>query len=315
MSFIYKGLEAVYDRHKVTEEEIDRHLERLQQQMPKIRTVTDRPAQNGDELVLDYAGFCDGEQFPGGTAEQQTLTLGSGMFIPGFEEQLVGSNPGDDVTVTVTFPEQYHAPELAGKAAEFRCKVHEIREKGTYEMGDEFAKSMGFDTFEALRAQVGESLQQYTDARGQLDLEDQLIRQVADSYDYQPSEEQVRHAVDEQLESLKAQLAQQGLTMDMYTQFTKQTEDQIREDMRPEAVQNLRIRAAAEHVAQLEGIQATEEDIANALSEICQQNHITMEQLQEVYDDNFAETVAANVRLRKAMILVRENAHITEKVN
>lgn len=313
MSFIYKGLEAVYDRHIVTDAEIDHHLERMQQQSPKVRVITDRPARNGDELVLDYAGYCDGEQFPGGTAQQQTLTLGSGMFIPGFEEQLVGSHPGDDVTVTVTFPEQYHAPELAGKAAEFRCKVHEIREKGTYEMGDEFAKSLGFDTFEALRAQVGESMQQYTDARGQLDLEDQLIRRAADSYDYQPNEEQVSRAVEEQLESLKAQLAQQGLTMEMYTQFTKQTEDQIREDFRPEAVQNLRIRATAEHIALLEGIQATEEDIASALADICQQNHITMEQLQEVYDDNFAETVAANVRLRKVMALVRENARVTEK--
>ena len=313
MSFNYKGLEAVYERHLVTDEEIDRHLERLQQQMPNVRSITDRPAQNGDELVLDYAGFCNGEQFAGGTAEQQTLTLGSGMFIPGFEEQLIGAKVGDEVTVKVTFPEQYHSEELAGKDAEFRCKVHEIRETSLYEMGDEFAQSMGFYTFEELREQVAQSMQQYTDARGQADLEDQLIRQVAEGFAFLPTEEMVKEAVEEQMENLKAQLAQQGLNLEMYTQFTGQTEDQIREDIRPEAVQNLRIRAAVEQIVELENIQATEEDIQKALDEICQQNQITMEQLKEVYDDAFAEAVTRNVKMRKAMIFVRENANITEK--
>ena len=313
MSFIYKGLEAVYERHIVTAEEIDRHLERLQQQMPNVRSITDRPAKEGDELVLDYAGFCDGVQFPGGTAEQQTLTLGSGMFIPGFEEQLIGANVGDEVTVKVTFPQQYHSEDLAGKDAEFRCLVHEIRETSIYELGDEFAQSMGFYTYEELREQVGESMQQYTDARGQMDLEDQLIRKVAEGFAFLPSEEMVKEAVEEQLENLKAQLAQQGLNLEMYTQFTGQSEDQMREDLRPEAVQNLRIRAAVEQIVELENIQATEEDINKALDEICAQNKITMDQLKEVYDDAFAEAVASNVKMRKAMILVRENAVITEK--
>jgi len=312
MSFIYKGLEATYKRHLVTEEEIDRHLERLQQQTPNIKVITDRPARNGDELVLDYAGFCDGEQFAGGTAEQQTLTLGSGMFIPGFEEQLLGANVGDVVTVKVTFPQQYHAEALAGKDAEFRCTVHEIREKGVFTMGDEFAQSMGFYTFEELREQAAKSMQEYTDARGQMDLEDQLIRKAAETFDFQPSEEMVQAAVEEQVENLKAQLAHQGLTLDMYAQFTGQSEEQVREDFRAAAGQNLRIRAAVDQIVELEQIKATETDISNALAEISSQNNLTMEQLQEMYDDAFAEAVVRNVLMRKAMIFVRENAIITE---
>ena len=140
MEFTYTGLRATLERIRVTDVEVDRQLERLQQQYPCVHVITDRPAQNGDELVLDYAGFCDGNQFEGGTAEKQTLTLGSGMFIPGFEEQLVGTKPGDDVTVLVRFPDEYHAAELAGKAAEFRCHVHEIRTSTPYELGDSFAQ-------------------------------------------------------------------------------------------------------------------------------------------------------------------------------
>ena len=121
MSFTYRGLKAENVRHIVTEAEIDRQIERLQQQNPRIAIVTDRPTENGDEVVLDYAGFCNGVQFPGGTAEKQTLVLGSGAFIPGFEEQLLDKVPGEEVSVKVMFPAQYHAPDLAGKAAEFMC--------------------------------------------------------------------------------------------------------------------------------------------------------------------------------------------------
>ena len=140
MSFTYKGLKAQFSRHIVTGEEIDRQLLRLQQQTPRITEVNDRPAQSGDEVVLDYAGFCDGEQFAGGTAENQTLVLGSGTFIPGFEEQLIDKVPGEKVTVKVTFPQQYHSEALAGKDAEFICTIHQIRIKSTYDLDDTFAK-------------------------------------------------------------------------------------------------------------------------------------------------------------------------------
>ena len=129
MAFIYKGLTAEHSRHIITTAEIDRQIERLLQQNQRIEEVTDRPTALGDEVVLDYAGFCDGEQFAGGTAENQTLVLGSGAFIPGFEEQLLDKVPGEQVIIQVTFPESYHAENLAGKAAEFRCTIHQIRIK------------------------------------------------------------------------------------------------------------------------------------------------------------------------------------------
>ena len=142
MEFIYKALRGTLEHTSVTEDEVDRQLTRLQQQTPRMTQVTDRAAKSGDEVILDYAGYCGGVQFEGGTAEKQALTLGSGMFIPGFESQLVGAHAGSDVLVTVTFPKDYRATELAGKPAEFRCHIVEVREKSAYELDDVFAKEV-----------------------------------------------------------------------------------------------------------------------------------------------------------------------------
>lgn len=313
MSFTYKGLEAQYTRHLVTDEELDRQLERLRQQTPKVIPVTDRAAGSGDTVELDYAGFCGGEQFPGGTAEHQALVLGSGTFIPGFEEQLMGCRPGDSVTVNVTFPQQYHAQELAGKAAEFRCTIHAVTRQTPYELGDDFAKALGLDTLEQLRQDLRSSLQDYADQRGQLDLEDRLIRQAADTLEIHPSEEDLNKAVEEQMETLHTQLAQQGLTMDMYCRFTGKSEAELREDARPEALQVLKVQAVVDEISRLEQIAVTEQDVADALADICRQNRITMEQLQAAYDEEFAAAVERSVRTRKVMALVREAARIREE--
>lgn len=313
MSFIYKGLEATYSRHFVTGEEVERQLDRLRRETPKITPVLDRPAQLGDSLVLDYAGFCGDEQFAGGTAQGQTLVLGSGTFIPGFEEQLVGSRPGEKAEVKVTFPKEYHAAELAGKDAVFRCTVHQISQQSTYDLDDSFAQAMGAKDLTQLREDLGRSLQDYADQRGELDLGDRLLRMAADTLDFQPTEEQIESAMDEQMETLRSQLARQGLTMEMYSQFTGKTVEQLREDTRLEARQTVRIYAAIEEIARLEGITVTEKDVADALAEICRQNHITMDQLQAVYDEPFAQAVARNVKMRKVMALVRAAAVLREE--
>ena len=160
MAFQYLGLRAKLEHVDVTDEEVNRQLVRLQQQSQRRTPVFDRPSQNGDELVLDYAGFADGKQFAGGTAEKQTLVLGSNTFIPGFEAQLLGKNPGDDVTVHVTFPTAYHAPELAGKDAEFRCHIHEIRTVAPYALDDVFAKEVGqCETMAEMRENMHKSLE------------------------------------------------------------------------------------------------------------------------------------------------------------
>ena len=313
MSFVYRGLKAKLDRHIITDAEVDRQIERLQQQSPRIAVVTDRPTQNGDEVVLDYAGFCGGVQFPGGTAEHQTLVLGSGSFIPGFEEQLLDKVPGEEVTVKVMFPSQYHAEDLAGKAAEFRCKIHEIRVKTMYDLDDTFAREVGgCETFAEMQAKLKESLQAYTDERGEMDLQDRLMRQAAATLEFQPSEAQIQQELDEQMQNLKAQLSQQGLTIEMYCQFMSTTEEQLREDARANAENSVRVQAAIEQIVYLENLEAEDTEIGQALAIIARQNNMTTEQLKPYVDAEFRAAVVRSVLTSKVLKLIRDNAEIEE---
>ena len=311
MSFTYKGLSAELSRHTVTTEEIDRYMQHLADQNPRIEEITDRATKLGDEVVLDYAGFCDGEQFAGGTAEMQTLTLGSGMFIPGFEEQLVDKMPGDEVSVHVTFPEQYHSDALAGKAAEFKCKIHQIRVKTPYELNDTFAKEVGgCETFEQMHKQLGDRMQAYADQQNEMALQDRLLRQAAETLEFTPSEEAVEAAVEDQMQVLQAQLAQQGLNMEMYCQFLGNTIEDVRKESREQALEMLRIQQTVYEIARLEGLEAQQEEIEQALQLICRQNHITMEQLKAHYDAELEKAVIGNVLTSKVMQVLRENAVI-----
>lgn len=313
MSFTYKGLKGTVQKHTITEEEVNRQLHRLQQQTPRYAVITDRPTELGDEVVLDYAGFCDGEQFAGGTAQKQTLVLGSGMFIPGFEQQLVDKVPGEEVTVEVTFPTEYHAPELAGKAATFICKLHEIRVKGTYELDDVFAKEVGeCDTLDELREQLRASLQEHTDQRGEMELQDQLLRQAAETLDVTFTSEQIEKSVDQQMQTLEAQLAQQGLNTEMYCQFMSTSVEQLRKDAEPEAIYALKAQAVVDEVVRLENLEATKEEVSMACVQICRRNNITIEQLKPHYNAEFEAAVVKSVLTGKVMDLIRQAADITE---
>ena len=312
MEFTYRGLKAEYKRHIITNEEVERNMQRLLQQNPRIAEVNDRPTENGDEVILDYAGYCDGVQFPGGTAQNQTLVLGSGMFIPGFEEQLLDKVPGEEVIVKVTFPTQYHAEELAGKEAEFHCKIHKIRIKSSYELDDTFAKEVGqCDTLEEMRQKMTESMQKYTDDRGEMDLQEQLLRMAADTLAFTISEKMLADAVEDQMRNLEAQLAQQGLSLEMYCQFMSTSPEQLREDAKPSAEAALRSRAAIDEIVMIEGLQAEEEEIANALAIICRHNDITMDQLKEQYDAALEQAVINSVLTGKVMRLIRDAAEVT----
>ena len=311
MEFTYKGLKAEMTRHLITDAEVDRQIQRLQQQNPRIAVVKDRPTESGDEVVLNYAGFCDGVQFPGGTAENQTLVLGSGMFIPGFEEQLLDKMPGEQVTVKVTFPEVYHSDELAGKEAEFRCTIHAIRVKTPYELDDVFAQEVGgCYTFEEMRQEMLKSLQAYTDQRGEMDLQDQLLRQAAESLDFIPSQEQLEEAVAEQMRNLEAQLAQQGLNLDMYCSFLSTTPDALKADMLPSAQVALRNQAAVDEIVKLEKLEATTQEIGEAVAMICRQNNMTVEQLKPHYNAEFEQAVIKSVLTSKVMRLIRDAADV-----
>ena len=313
MEFTYKGLQAQLSKHIITDEEVDRQLMRLLQQSPRIAVVKDRPTELGDEVVLDYAGFCGGEQFAGGTAENQTLVLGSGMFIPGFEEQLVDKVPGEKVIVKVTFPEQYHSEELAGKDAEFHCTIHEIRVKTPYEMDDVFAKEVGqCETLAEMKQKLKESLQAYTDEQGEMELQDQLLRQAAATLDYTVSEAELEREMDEQLRAMEAQLSQQGLNLDMYCAFMNTTKEALREESRAAAEANLRNQAAIDRIVMLEKLEPSEQEIGETIALICRQNGLTAEQLKPYYTAEFEKAVIRSVLTSKVMRLVRDAADIAE---
>ena len=312
MEFTYRGLKAEMSRHIITDEEVDRQIQRLQQQNPRIAVVKDRPTENGDEVVLNYAGFCDGEQFPGGTAENQTLVLGSGMFIPGFEEQLLDKVPGEEVIVKVTFPAEYHAKELAGKAAEFHCTIQEIRVKTQYELDDVFAQEVGgCYTFDEMREALQKSLQDYTDRRGQQDLQERLLQQAAATLDYTPTFEEVEKAIDAQMENLETQLASQGLNTDMYCSFMNTTREVLREDARHDAEAEVRKDAAVREIVKLENLDVSQEEIGEAVALICRQNKITVEELKPHYDAEFEQAVIKSVLTGKVMRLIGDAADIT----
>ena len=311
MNFTYKGLSAKLTKHIVTDEEVDRQLHKLVQQTPRIAVIQDRPTEQGDEVVLDYAGFCDGEQFAGGTAEKQTLVLGSGMFIPGFEEQLLDKVPGEKVVVNVTFPTEYHAENLAGKDAQFHCTIHEIHVKTAYELDDVFAKEVGqCDTLEQMRQKLKESMQAYSDERGEMELQDQLLRQAAETLEFTPSQAQIDAEVENQIQNLSAQLAQQGLNLEMYCQFMSTDMDTLRADVRANAESAVKTQAAIELIADLEQLEATKEELGEALALVARQNNMTVEQIKPYYDAEFEQAITRSILTSKVMRLIRDAADV-----
>ena len=313
MSFQYRGLKGEYEKHVVTEAEVDHRLKMLAQQNPKIVVVDDRATQEGDEVVLDYAGFCDGVQFPGGTAEMQTLVLGSHTFIPGFEEQLIGHNVGDEVSVKVMFPSEYHAPDLAGKAAEFRCKIHQIRVKSEYQMDDEFAMEMGgVATFAEMKEQYAKAFQDYADNQSEMELQDNLLREAAKTIEYEPTDDEIEAELDTHLETLKGQLAEKGLNLEMYCQFAQTTVEKLRADARGNAVISLKIQKTIETVVELENLVVSDEEMDAALEVVCRQNNMTIEMLKPHIDDEFTAAITRSVLMGKVMRLIRDAAEVVE---
>ena len=313
MSFQYRGLKGEYEKHVVTEMEVDHRLKMMAKQNPRIVPVNDRASQDGDELVLDYAGFCDGVQFPGGTAEKQTLVLGSHTFIPGFEEQLIGYMPGDEVSVKVMFPTEYHAPELAGKAAEFRCKIHQIRETSEYQMDDVFAMEVGgVATFAEMKEQYAKAFQDYADNQSEMELQDNLLRAAAKTLEYVPTDAEIDAELDAHLETLKGQLAEKGLTLEMYLQFMKTTEEKLRADARADAVTSLKIKVTIDKVVELEKLEVTDEEMDAALEVVCRQNNMTVDMLKPHIDDEFTAAITRSILMGKVMRLIRDAAEVVD---
>ena len=310
----YKGLKAVKNVQKVTDAHVMQELENIRRQRTRNIPVTDRPAQLGDEVIIDYAGFVGDYQFPGGTAEKQTLTLGSGTFIPGFEEQLVGANIGDRVDVNVTFPEVYHSADLAGKEAVFKCTVHEINEKQECQLNDDFARMFaGVENLEDMKRQLKQQLQAYAEMMAQNQVRDDLLKALVEQVeDFAPEAALVEAEIRITLEGFMQQLQQQGMEYANWLKLTGRTDEQVKADLRPQAEATLKARMALEEICRLENITVTEEEINNAYAEVSQKYGVTAQQLRDTFGANNDDKLRKDICMKKAIAFLEKNAEITE---
>ena len=308
----YKGLKGTLEKRIVPDEQVSREMENILEHATRRIPVTDRPSRLDDEVVLDYAGFCDGVQFEGGTAQDQTLVLGSGAFIPGFEDQLVGKRPDEDVEVRVTFPTPYHSEALAGKEAVFKCRVKAINHLEKPEPDDAFAREAGgFDSFQEFREALRRGIQDYVDRQADEELKLRLLDQLLEGYACEITPELLKRAAENELKGLEAQLAQQGLTLAAYCQFTGRTREQLLEDCEPDARKSIKRSRIISEIAHAESIQADEDSMTEAIRQICASNRLTPEQLMPKLDDATMRTIAQNVVTDKVLNLIRDNAEIT----
>ena len=311
----YKGLKAVKQVAEVTDAHVMQELENIRRQRTKNIPVTDRGAENGDEVIIDYAGFVGDFQFPGGSAENQPLTLGSGMFIPGFEEQLVGANVGDKVDVNVTFPEQYHSADLAGKEAVFHCTVHAIQTKEVPELNDEFAKQFnGITSLEDMKAQLKQQLQAYANQYAQNKVRDELLKELVKHVeDVTFDEAEVKMEIDIAVEGFARQLEQRGMNLEGYLQACGRTREEMDAELRPQAEDTIKARMALNEVCRLEGITVTQEEVDQAYTEVANMYRVSVQEVKDAYGADNDEKLRKDVLLKKAIAVLEANAEITEE--
>ena len=310
----YKGLEVVKSVQIVTDAMVMEQLEEVRKQNQKTIIITDRAAELGDEVILDYAGFVGEHQFDGGTAEMQSLVLGSGMFIPGFEEQLVGAAIGAEVDVNVTFPEQYHAPDLAGQAAVFRCKIHEIHSKELYPMDDTFAQGVaGLATLDEMKAVLKKNMEEYAEQMADSQVNDRLLEAlVAQCEEVEIGEEMMNAEIESAVARISQQMAQQGIPMEAYLQFYGKTMEEFRQDLRPQAENSLKARLALEEVARLEGITVTDEELEAEVELMAREFGISAEQLKTLMGEGIAlENLRKDTVVKKTVKVLLDSAVIT----
>ena len=256
----YKGLEVEKVSTEVTAEEVDAKIKEEAEKNARQITVEDRPVQDGDEVILDYEGFVDGAAFDGGKGENYPLTIGSGSFIPGFEEQLIGVEAGAQKEINVTFPEEYHAEELKGKEAVFKCTIHEIKAKELPEIDDEFASEVSeFDTLEEYKEDLKKQLADKKAAEGREKQEDEAVEQAVKNAQYELPEAMIETQVMQMADSFTQRMRAQGLTMEQYFQFTGLTAEKFMEDLRPQAVKSIETRLVLEAVVKAENIEVSDE--------------------------------------------------------
>ena len=282
----YKGLSVDKVSNRVTAKEIDAKLEEEQKKNARTVVVEDRAVQDGDEVVLDFEGFVDGVAFEGGKGENYPLTIGSGSFIPGFEEQLIGAEAEKEVEVNVTFPEEYHSEDLAGKAAVFKCTVHEIKAKELPELDDEFAAEVSeFDTLDAYKADIKAKIKEQKIADGNRKKEDQAVEKAVANATMEIPEAMIDTQVNQMAQDFAQRIQQQGLSMEQYFQFTGMTAESMMEELRPQAVKRIETRLVLEAIAKAENIEITDERIDEELAKMAEAYKMEVEKLKDMVGD------------------------------
>ncbi len=307
----YLGIEATKTVREATDADADAEIEQVRARNSRQIEINDRAAQNGDITVIDFDGYVDGVAFDGGKAEKYTLTLGSGSFIPGFEDQIVGKNIGDEFDVNVTFPEEYHAAELAGKPAVFKCKLHEIKFNELPELDDEFAKDVSeFDTFAEYKADVKAKIQDRYNKTADGEVEEQLINALIEKLDAEIPQPMFDAEAENFVRDFDNRLRMQGLDLKTYFQYTGLDLDALRKQMAPQAERQVKTRLALEKIVDLEKIVPSEDEINEEFDRIAKAYNMELDKVKEMVD---LAMVTADVSVKKAVDLVKEKAVVTEK--
>ncbi len=305
----YKGLSVDKVSNRVTAKEVDAKLEEEQKKNARTVVVEDRAVQDGDEVVLDFEGFVDGVAFEGGKGENYPLTIGSGSFIPGFEEQLIGAEAEKEVEVNVTFPEEYHSEDLAGKAAVFKCTVHEIKAKELPELDDEFAAEVSeFDTLDAYKADIKAKIKEQKIADGNRKKEDQVVEKAVANATMEIPEAMIDTQVNQMAQDFAQRIQQQGLSMEQYFQFTGMTAEKMMEELRPQAVKRIETRLVLEAIAKTENIEITDEKIDEELAKMAEAYKMEVEKLKEFMGENEKEQMKMDLAVQEAVTFLADNA-------
>ena len=305
----YKGLEVDKVSTRVTQKEVEAKIEEEAEKNARTVTVEDRAVQDGDEVILDFEGFVDGEAFEGGKGENYPLTIGSGSFIPGFEEQLVGAEAEKEVEVKVTFPEDYHAEELKGKEAVFKCTVHEIKAKELPEIDDEFAAEVSeFDTLDEYKADVKDKIKEQKATDGKRKQEDQAVEQAIKNASYEIPDAMVDTQISQMANDFAQRIQSQGLTMEQYYQFTGMTEEKMNEEFKPQAVKRIETRLVLEAIAKAENIEISDEKLDEEIAKMAEAYKMEADKLKEFMGDAEKKQMKEDMAVQEAVTFLVENA-------
>lgn len=305
----YKGIEVEKVDVTATEEEINAEIDKERESNSRTITVEDRAVQDGDMTVIDFEGFVDGVAFEGGKGTDYPLTIGSGAFIPGFEEQLVGAELGKEVEVNVSFPEEYHAKELAGKPAVFKCTVKEIKVKELPELDDDFAQDVSeFDTLEEYKADVKKKVEEKKAAQAKSAKEDAVIEKIIEGAQMELPEAMVKNQAEHLVDDFAQRLQMQGMSFDQYMQFTGSTVDAMVEQMKPQATKRIQSRLVLEAVAKAENIEIGEDEIEAEIGRMAEAYKMEVEKLKELITEEEKTNMKEDLAIQKAVDLVVEAA-------